>query len=151
MLSPKSRVIIMVKKTVRVKSRKKKNIHKTTIAVVGLLLFLFTLIFLTTLNIPSSVSQHTILTTYNAGIDKFHGNIINNVYYSGLGIVIADRDCRTGSNGLTTCTGVIKTDRGDIVEFKYTHDMSTQPCLSPGDRVQIISEQDSKATVVRLG
>jgi len=141
----------MVRKTIKIKTRKRKNIHKTTIAV-GLLLFLFTIIFLLTLNVPSpAVSQHVSSATYSIKTDRFYGSIINKVYYSGLGAVIADRDCRTGSDGLTTCIGVIKTDIGDIVEFKYTHDMSIQPCLTPGDKVQIISEQNGKATVVRLG
>lgn len=115
------------------------------------LLLLTVIIIWTVFSIPApSGNQHTNTSTSLITRDQFNGVIVNEVYYNGLGTIIADRDCRTDRNGLTTCTAVIKSDDGKIIEFKYTHDMSLQPCLSPGERVQVYTNQGGKAVIVRL-
>jgi len=82
--------------------------------------------------------------------DEFYGRLLKDIKNSGMGTVKADLDCK-GPPTSITCRAVVQMDSGEIVEFKYTHDMTSQPCLSLGDRVLIeMLKGNSTVRVVRL-
>jgi len=78
--------------------------------------------------------------------DVFEGTIINTDREGEtMGVVLADTDCRqTGGPMILTCTAIIQEESGQEVHFKYTHDMSKQPCLSAGEDVRISAEDDQR-------
>jgi len=82
--------------------------------------------------------------------DAFYGSIVN-VRLGGetTGVVKADTNCKPVENGLTNCIGIITAADGAEVRFNYTHDMSKQPCLAPGDQVTIIALNDGTFKVLR--
>jgi len=86
------------------------------------------------------------------GQDAFYGSIADlpaSHKQETTGIVKADTNCKPVENGLTNCIGIITAADGRELHFNYTHDMSRQECLSPGDRVTIIVLSDATVKVVR--
>lgn len=84
--------------------------------------------------------------------DAFYGSIVDlPLGHRNLikGTVKADTNCKPVENGLTNCIGIITTADGTELHFNYTHDMSAQECLSPGDRVTIILLSDRTVKVIR--
>ena len=83
--------------------------------------------------------------------DEFYGVLMKDIKTSGMGTVEADLDCR-GMPISITCRAIIQMDSGETAEFKYTHDMTSQPCLTPGDRVLLEKlEGNSRVKVIRIG
>jgi len=82
--------------------------------------------------------------------DAFYGRIVNVQFRSETtGVVKADTNCKPVENGLTNCIGIITAADGTELRFNYSHDMSRQPCLAPGDRVTIMTLDDGTVKVVR--
>jgi len=82
--------------------------------------------------------------------DAFYGSIVNVEFRSETtGVVKADTNCKPVENGLTNCIGIITAADGTELRFNYSHDMSKQPCLAPGDRVTIMTLDDGTVKVVR--
>jgi len=82
--------------------------------------------------------------------DAFYGRIVNVQFGSETtGVVKADTNCKPVENGLTNCIGVITAADGTELRFDYSHDMSKQPCLAPGDHVTITTLDEGSAKVVR--
>ena len=84
------------------------------------------------------------------GEDAFYGSI-DNVPFAGpaTGVVKADTNCKPVEKGLTNCIGIITAADGAELHFNYTHDMSTQACLTAGDHVTIMLLSDGTVKVVR--
>ena len=132
-----------VLKTQRVKTASKSKLLLFTLFLVSAVLVVM-LIFS-----PSPVveDKHISLIQKN---DEFYGRLLKDIKTSGMGTVKADLDCK-GPPTSITCRAVVQMDSGETVEFNYTHDMTSQSCLSLGDRVLIeILEGNSTVRVVRL-
>ena len=96
---------------------------------------------------PAVEDKHISLIQKN---DEFYGRLLKDIKTSGTGTVKADLDCK-GPPTSITCRAIVQMDNGETIEFKYTHDMTSQPCLSLGDRVLIkILKDNSMVRVVRL-
>ncbi len=83
--------------------------------------------------------------------DTFTGTILNRPLEGKVeGVILADLDCK-GSMTAITCIAIVDSTTGQL-EFKYTHNMEKEPCLSPGERVIVEASQGSdRAFVKRLG
>ena len=117
----------------------------------GLLAFIVIVaIFVGVAFLVSSPSPHNTPSQQTRAEDAFFGNIAN-VAFQGrtTGVVKADTNCKPVQNGLTNCIGIIIADDGTELHFNYTHDMSKQACLSPGDHVTIMLLNDGTVKVVR--
>lgn len=70
-------------------------------------------------------------------VDYFRGTILNQDFQGKLsGVVRADTNCTpTGVSNLT-CTAIIDTEVGTL-QFKYTHNMAQEPCLTTNDKVTL--------------
>jgi len=82
--------------------------------------------------------------------DAFFGSI-ENVRFTGQtdGLVKADTNCKPVENGLTNCIAIITGADGTELHFNYTHDMSNQACLGPGDQVTITLLNNGTVKVLR--
>lgn len=80
-------------------------------------------------------------------VDHFSGTILNQDFQGKLsGVVRADTNCTpTGASNLT-CTAIIDTEVGTL-QFKYTHNMAQEPCLTTNDKVTL-EYRDSGITQV---
>ncbi|QSO52854.1 hypothetical protein JZ785_02685 [Alicyclobacillus curvatus] len=66
------------------------------------------------------------------------------------GIVKTDTDCTADSAGLSHCHNVIALDNQSQITVIDTHNMSKNPCLNPGERVNLqpVSQSFAKLVVV---
>lgn len=81
--------------------------------------------------------------------DIFVGTVLNKLFKgTDNGVVVADLDC-DGSMNAVTCRAIINSERSGRLEFRYTHNMERQACLSSGDMIRI-SDDEGKALVERL-
>ncbi len=71
-------------------------------------------------------------------VDYFTGAILDQDFQGKVsGVVEADTNCVSAGHGhLTTCIAIINTEIGTL-QFKYTHDMAAQACLTTNDKVDI--------------
>ncbi len=79
-----------------------------------------------------------VITTPGIGLGRFKG----------MGVY--DMNCRPVGRGLTNCDGGIKTEEYGILNFNYTHNMGTAPCINRGDLLEVeVLNDTGKARVVR--
>ncbi|GEM_PF-2902178 len=84
--------------------------------------------------------------------DVFQGQITDKEVSPGTirGIGVYDRSCVPVDDGLTQCDAGILTEEYDVLNFEYTHDMATEPCLVPNEILTVeITNEDGLATVNR--
>jgi len=132
--------------------RQKKNDHSGVLGLIILVVVFAGLAFLvaspptthSTVQSTAPVGQPT------RGEDAFYGSIANVPFAGSItGVVRADTNCKPVQNGLTNCIGIIIAADGTELDFNYTHDMSTQACLTTGDEVTIMLLSDGTVKVVR--
>ncbi len=98
----------------------------------------------------ASPSASHIETQTARGEDAFYGSITNVPFkHESTGVVKADTNCKPVEDGLTNCIAIINSSDGTELHFNYTHDMSRQPCLAPGDHVTIMLLSDGTVKLVR--
>jgi hypothetical protein len=137
--------------------QKRKATKKGHSGLYGLIILVVAFAWLAFLVTSPSSSHPTIQSTRTTsqsaqGQDVFYGSIADLPlgHKDQLqGTVKADTNCKPVKNGLTNCIGIITAADGTELHFNYTHDMSTQECLSPGDRVTIIVLSDRTVKVIR--
>jgi len=83
--------------------------------------------------------------------DVFTGVLIKgNISEKVEAVVKDDTNCKpTGQNGLT-CIAILNDNRGQELNFKYTHDMRAEKCLASGDRVIVQPISFDSVTVTRI-
>jgi len=131
---------------------KKKNSHSGVLALTILVVVFVGLAFL----VASPPSTHSAVQSIapagqpTPGEDAFYGSI-DDPPFAGqtTGVVKADTNCKPVEKGLTNCIGIITAADGAELHFNYTHDMSTQPCLTAGDQVTVMLLSDGTVKVVR--
>ncbi len=52
-------------------------------------------------------------------------------------IVLTDTDCAADRNGISHCSNVLRLAPGRRITVRHDHSMMNDPCLSPGERVQV--------------
>jgi hypothetical protein len=127
------------------KRRVKKDNHSGVFALIILVVvFVGFVFFVASPPTTHSAGQPT------RGEDAFYGSI-DNVPFAGsaTGVVKADTNCKPVEKGLTNCIGIITVADGAELHFNYTHDMSTQACLTAGDRVTVMLLSNGTVKVVR--
>ena len=125
--------------------QRKKNSHSGVLAFIILVAVFVGLAFL----VASPPTTHS-AGQPTRGEDAFYGTI-DNVQFAGptAGVVKADTNCKPVEKGLTNCIGIITAADGAELHFNYTHDMSTQACLTAGDHVAVMLLSDGTVKVVR--
>lgn len=115
---------------------------KIYVALVVLVLMGGSLIFFAARN--TSTTGNAVRSTVARG-DTFTGKISNVAVAAGTvsGMGVYDRSCKMGTDGLTSCDAGIQTEEYGLLNFKYRHDMSRQPCIAPNDllEVRILDDQ----------
>ncbi|TAL47003.1 hypothetical protein EPN87_03910 [archaeon] len=84
----------------------------------------------------------------------FEGKITNVEVEPGIvsGVGMYDRNCIGTSDGMTNCDGGIKTSKYGVLNFHYVHDMAIEPCIAPGDSLQVeIIDAAGNSIVTRSG
>ncbi len=67
------------------------------------------------------------------------------------GMGVYDRSCIMGVDGLTSCDAGVQTQEFGVLNFKYRHNMVTQPCIAPNDLVQVrILDDKGNAEIQRM-
>ena len=86
--------------------------------------------------------------------DIFEGVITNNDLPLGvvvLGVGVYDRSCMPVPGGLTQCDGGILTEEYGVLNFNYTHNMHTEPCIGPNENFIVETvNNENKAIVKRI-
>ncbi|MBI2548188.1 hypothetical protein HYW21_02455 [Candidatus Woesearchaeota archaeon] len=114
-----------------------------------LVLMVGSLIFFAARNTTGSAVR----STSAARGDTFVGRISNVAVQAGTlsGMGVYDRSCKMGTDGLTSCDAGIETKEYGLLNFKYRHDMTRQPCLAPNDLVEVrILDAQGNAEIQRL-
>lgn len=52
--------------------------------------------------------------------------------------VVTDEDCAPDEAGISRCLNRIRLPSGRMLAVRHPHDMSTVPCLAPGERVRVL-------------
>jgi hypothetical protein len=52
--------------------------------------------------------------------------------------VMTDSDCAPDAQMISRCRNVVRLPSGRQIVLRHPHDMSTIPCLAPGERVRLI-------------
>jgi hypothetical protein len=52
--------------------------------------------------------------------------------------VMTDSDCTPDARMISRCRNVVRLASGQQIVLRHPHDMSTIPCLAPGERVRLI-------------
>ena len=82
----------------------------------------------------------------------FKGEITNRNVLSGVvrGVGVYDRSCVPVEDGLTQCDAGILTKEYDVLNFNYTHNMATEPCIAPNELLTLeITSETGEAVVKR--
>jgi len=136
----------------RQKGKGTKRSHSGLYGLVILVAVFAWLAFLVTSPPASHPAVQSTGAALQVGQDAFYGSIAD--LPSGhkdqiQGTVKADTNCKPVESGLTNCIGIITAADGTELHFNYTHDMSKQACLSPGDQVTIMLLNDGTVKVLR--
>ena len=53
------------------------------------------------------------------------------------GTVLTDTDCAADRNGISHCSNIVRLASGRRITVRHDHSMMNDPCLRPGERVQV--------------
>jgi len=57
--------------------------------------------------------------------------------------VLSDEDCAPDAAGVSRCLNRILMPSGQTLTVRHPHDMSTVPCLAPGEKVRVVGGSET--------